>query len=185
MTIFKFNKESYFYNELPGIVIITAIGKLQAGAVQNQTAAVFGVSTSTISKLKAKYNRQCQRPTSKWAHFLSLSAFTIFRQSATDSQSRFSRGSGRWLATHSVTALHCLYCYQQDALEPEHAGTLCSAINPDSAYSSWIIGSKCGVWHWLRRSDAELCCSTHKSIFLSFQEVLLQTYIKRAVCLHV
>lgn len=91
MTIFKFNKESYFYNELPGIVIITAIGQLQAGAVQNQTAAVFGVSTSTISKLKAKYNRECQRPTSKWAHFLSLSAFTIFRQSATDSQSRFSR----------------------------------------------------------------------------------------------
>lgn len=83
MTIFKFNKESYFYNELPGIVIITAIGQLQAGAVQNQTAAVFGVSTSTISKLKAKYNRECQRPTSKWAHFLSLSAFTIFRQSAT------------------------------------------------------------------------------------------------------
>ncbi|KAL7837651.1 hypothetical protein SRHO_G00273620 [Serrasalmus rhombeus] len=33
-----------------------AIGQLQAGVPQNQVAALFGVSPSTISKLKAKFH---------------------------------------------------------------------------------------------------------------------------------
>ena len=33
-----------------------AIGQLQAGVPQNQVAALFGVSPSTLSKLKAKFH---------------------------------------------------------------------------------------------------------------------------------
>ena len=35
---------------------VLAIGQLQAGVLQNQVAALFGVSPSTISRLKAKFH---------------------------------------------------------------------------------------------------------------------------------
>lgn len=75
------NFQIFFYNDFPGIVInITAMGQLQAGALQNQAAALFGASPSTISKCKAKYNRGMSETNPKVNKFaLSVSTEENFR----------------------------------------------------------------------------------------------------------
>lgn len=90
-----------------------AIGQLQAGVSQNQVAALFGVSPSTICKLKAKFyitgdvrNRpQSGRP-KKTApqedRFLILSALRNHMQSYTDLQSGFAGLYGRWLSAQTI-----------------------------------------------------------------------------------
>ena len=67
-----------------------AIGQLQAGVPQNQVAALFGVSPSTLSKLKAKFHimgdvkdrPQSGRPkktTPQEERFITLSALSLLQ----------------------------------------------------------------------------------------------------------
>ena len=96
-----------------------AIGQLQAGVPQNQVAALFGVSPSTISKVKAKFHimgdvrdrpqsGHPKKTTPQEDRFLTLSALRYRKLSSTDLQSRFAGPCGRWLSATTR------------ALEPEH-----------------------------------------------------------------
>ena len=90
-----------------------AIGQLQAGVPQNQVAALFGVSPSTISKVKAKFHitgdvrdrprsGRPKKTTPEEDRFLTLSALRNRRLSSTDLQSRFAGRYGRRLYHHII-----------------------------------------------------------------------------------
>ena len=82
------------------------IGQLQAGVPQNQVAALFGVSPSTLFKLKAKFhitgdvkNRPrsgCPKKTTPQEdRLITLSALSCQRLSSTDLKSRFAGRYGQ------------------------------------------------------------------------------------------
>ncbi|KAL7828173.1 hypothetical protein AOLI_G00313250 [Acnodon oligacanthus] len=90
-----------------------AIGQLQAGVPQNQVAASFGVSPSTISKLKAKVHitgdvrdrprsGRPKKTTPQEDRFLTLSVLRYRRLSSTDLQSRFAGRYGRRLSAQTI-----------------------------------------------------------------------------------
>uniref|UniRef100_A0A8C4ZXH5 Transposase Tc1-like domain-containing protein n=1 Tax=Gadus morhua TaxID=8049 RepID=A0A8C4ZXH5_GADMO len=79
--------------------------ELQGGVSQNQVAALFGVSPSTLSKLKAKFHimgdvkdrprsGRPKKTTPQEDHFITLSALRCRRLPSTDLQSRF---AGRYV----------------------------------------------------------------------------------------
>uniref|UniRef100_A0A4W6C8R9 Transposase Tc1-like domain-containing protein n=1 Tax=Lates calcarifer TaxID=8187 RepID=A0A4W6C8R9_LATCA len=89
------------------------IGQLQAGVLKNQVAALFGVSLSTISKLKAKFHitgdvrdrprSGCPKKTTPQEdRFLTLSALRYHRLSSTYLQSRFAGRYGQRLSTQAI-----------------------------------------------------------------------------------
>ena len=90
-----------------------AIGQLQAGVPQNQVTALFGVSPSTISKVKAKFHitgdvrdrprsGRPKKTTPQEDRFLTLSALRNRRLSSTDLQSRFAGRYGRRLSAQTI-----------------------------------------------------------------------------------
>ena len=90
-----------------------AIGQLQAGVPQNQVAALFGVSPSTLSKLKAKFyitgdvkdRPRSGRPKNtipQEDRFITLSALRCCRLPSTGLQSRFAGRYGRRLSAQTI-----------------------------------------------------------------------------------
>uniref|UniRef100_A0A8C4ZZQ5 Transposase Tc1-like domain-containing protein n=1 Tax=Gadus morhua TaxID=8049 RepID=A0A8C4ZZQ5_GADMO len=84
------------------------IGQLQAGVLQNQVAALFGVSPGTLSKLKAQFHiTGCQRQAVKLASQEDDTPRRPFHhpvsaQSSTDLQSRFAGRYGRRLSAQTI-----------------------------------------------------------------------------------